>query len=485
MCLNRNKNMKKRTKIIATIGPSSNTEKKIRDLINAGMNIARLNFSHGNHISHGELIKKIRKVAKEMNTHVGIMLDTKGPEIRLYDFADGSVLFEKGDIFKIYPKNIVGTKDSFGLTYQNLVNEINVRDIIKIDDGEFVCRVIEINKEEQSITCKAINTHLVKSRKGVNIPNIHLNFDYISPADYQDIVFGCNQEVDFISASFVRCKEDVEALKQLVHANTKFEIPIIAKVENREGIKKIDEIIEAADGIMVARGDMGVEIDVSLVPFIQSEIIAKCRKLGKPVIVATQMLNSMQENLVPTRAEVSDVTQAIMQGCDCVMLSGESASGKYPVESVKMQTRIAKTSEKHLNYRDLAMEAFLTSDSSRNDAMMNSIASSAFLTKAKLIVCFNCDGIGATRLAKARSHTPILVITDSVHVARRLSIVWGVMAQVEKTINIRKIKLIELDSLAQRYAKENGARVGDQIIVCASVDEDDSDLDVLRIIEVA
>lgn len=476
--------IKKKTKIIATIGPASSSDSKLEQMINGGMNITRLNLSHGDHASHGERIQQIRRIAENLNEHVGIMVDTKGPEIRLHDFEDKGVLFERNDVFKIMMDRVIGNHEAFSLTYSDLIYKIKENDIIKIDDGEFEARVIGINLEERFLLMKAINSHFVKSRKGVNIPNVHLDFDYISPADEKDLAFACQTDVDFIAASFVRSADDILKLRDVLKQHDHEKMLIIAKIENKDGIQNIDEILRVADGIMVARGDMGVEIDVSMVPFVQQQIIQKCRMVGKPVIVATQMLNSMQENLIPTRAEVSDVTLAITQGCDAVMLSGESASGKYPVESVKMQTRIAKTSEKYLDYVVLHNEAFASSSDTLNDAMMNSIASSAITYKAKVIVSFNRNGNATMRLAKGRAIAPILMMTDSVHVARRMSLIWGVKARVEKAISLKRLNLQQIDQLARKYALEEGYKEKDRIIVCGSIETDfDENLDVMRVLE--
>ena len=474
----------KKTKIIATLGPASGTDEIVEQLILNGMNVARLNFSHGDHESHKERIDQVRKVSTRLGRHVGIMLDTKGPEVRLHDMENKGVQFNKNDTFIITTKKVLGNHERFSLSYKGLINCIAKNDIIKIDDGEFVCRVTGVNLEKKEIYCIAINSHFVKSRKGVNLPDIKLSLPYISKADEEDIRFGCDQDVDFIAASFVRTKKDILAIKTLTAKFGKPNLPIIAKIENKEGIDHLDDILSACEGIMVARGDMGVEVDVCEVPFIQEAIIEKCRLVGKPVIVATQMLNSMQTNLVPTRAEVSDVSLAITQGCDCVMLSGESASGKYPVESVAMQTRIAIETERHLDYPKLAINALASSNKTMNDALMNSIATTAILTGAKVIISLNWDGNGTTRLAKARTICPILMITDSVHVARRLSIVWGVVPRVEKVISLKKLSHNDVDKLARLFASKYNCVPGDKVVVCGSVDGEDDELDLMRIIEI-
>ena len=476
--------LRKKTKIIATIGPASNNDEVLEKMILGGMNIARLNFSHGDHKSHGELIDLIRRVASKTGRHIGIMLDTKGPEIRLGDFVEKGVEIEKDDEFIITTEKVLGTKSKFSISFASIIDEVSVDDILKIDDGEFICKVKAVDIVKRELLAVALNSHFVKSRKGVNIPGVKLSLPYLSEADIADITFGCEADVDFIAASFVRNKNDIHDLRGILSKNNRPNLPIIAKIENKEGIKNLNEILAVCDGIMVARGDMGVEINVSEVPFIQKEIIEKCRLLGKPVIVATQMLNSMQTNLIPTRAEVSDVSLAIAQGCDCVMLSGESASGKYPVESVEMQTEIAIQTEKHLDHKLLASQSIASSDKTLSDAMMNAIATTAYLAEAKLIVCLNCDGLGVQNLAKARPSCSILCITDSVHVARRISIICGVVPRVEKNIPIKRLSHDKIDLLARTFAAEFKSKKGDKVVVVGSVEREEGNFDLMRVIEI-
>ena len=337
------KERKKKTRIVCTIGPASEDEKMLRKLILAGMNVMRLNFSHGDFEEHGGRIKTARKLGKELSKNIAILLDTKGPEIRTGNFVGGQTEFKKGQVSVITTEDIEGTSDRFTITYKELYKDVKPGGFILVNDGQVELLVDHVEGED--IVCVCANDGIVKNKRGINVPGIKLGFDYLSEKDIADITFGCEQGVNFIAASFVRRAQDVLDVKKLLIENGHPEIQIIAKIENSEGVENMDEILKVADGIMVARGDLGVEVPAEDVPLIQKEIIKKCRAVGKVVITATQMLDSMQENPRPTRAEVSDVANAIFDGTDAIMLSGESAQGKYPEEAVMTMTKIALKTE--------------------------------------------------------------------------------------------------------------------------------------------
>ena len=328
-------NISKKTKIVATIGPVTNTLEKVRELIDAGMNVMRINFSHGTYETHKTIIDISKKLIEE-HIYIPIMLDTAGPEIRCHFFEDGKVEIVKDSIVTINMKEVLGTATEFSVNYPKLVDDILVGDMIKIDDGKLRLDVIEVDREKRLIKVKAFNTHVISNRKGINIPGERMTLPALSERDKKDIKFGIENGIDMIAASFTRCAADVIQLKNYLAELGAPEIPIIAKIENKQGVDNIKEILEVADGIMVARGDMGVDIPPEVVPVMQSDIILECRKVGKPVIVATQMLDSMQTNPLPTRAEVSDVATAIKEGADAVMLSAKRL-WFISVESAAMQ----------------------------------------------------------------------------------------------------------------------------------------------------
>lgn len=405
--------VRKKTKIVCTIGPASDNKETLEKLIDAGMNVMRLNFSHGEYKDHLAKINILREIEAERNIIVPIMLDTKGPEIRCHLFENDGVKVERDSIIRISMKEVLGTKEKFSTTHEGLYDDVKVGDHIKIDDGNLNLIIIEKDEENRELVCKAINTHFIKNRKGINAPFARLSMPFISSRDEADLKFGCENDVDCIAASFTRRAQDIIDIKAVLSKFGKPNMPVIAKIENPEGVENIEEILDVCDGVMVARGDLGVEIPPEQVPVIQKEIVTKCRIKGKPVITATQMLDSMQTHPTPTRAEVSDVANAISEGTDCVMLSAESASGDYPVEATSMQAKIAKTMERYLNYERLAQEAFDTSEKNNSDAISNSVANTALLIDARLIVCFSESGSTARRISKSRPICPILAVSNN------------------------------------------------------------------------
>lgn len=454
----RDKRLRK-TKIICTIGPASEKKEIMSKLVCEGMNVMRLNFSHGNHREHLEKINTLLEINKETKNNVAILLDTKGPEIRTGDFKDGKVIFEKGQKVRICTEDIEGTSEKFTITYKDLYKDVKPGGYILVNDGQLELLIEAI--EGSDIVCTCVNGGEVKNRRGINVPGIKLNFEYLSPKDIEDITFGCKQPFDFIAASFARRAQDIIEIKKLLIENGRSDIQIIAKIENSEGLENIDEIIEIADGIMIARGDLGVEVPAEHVPLIQKSIIKKCKEKGKLVITATQMLESMQENPRPTRAEVSDVANAIFDGTDAIMLSGESASGKYPEEAVKFMNKIAMETEKNLDYTDLHRQAIETATNDSSEAICMSVAEIATKFNVAAIIAFTKTGFTARRMSRYRPEAPIIAATPSKDTVKALAINWGVKPVISKTLESRG-SMIEYANI---IAREQGAQSGDMILV--------------------
>ncbi|MDY0214224.1 MAG: pyruvate kinase [Bacilli bacterium] len=473
-------NISKKTKIVATIGPASNTLPTVEALIDAGINVMRVNFSHGNYESHQKIID-ISKALMQKHIYVPIMLDTAGPEIRCRFFEGGNAEIIKDSEVRIHMENIVGNATDFSVNYENLIHDIKVGDAIKIDDGKLRLDVVSIDKKAKVITTKAFNTHIVKDRKGVNIPTARLKLPSLSEKDKEDIAFGVKAGVNIVAASFTRTKNDMVTIKDYLRELGGSNIQLFAKIENMEGVENIKEILEVADGIMIARGDMGVEIAPELVPVMQSDLILECRKLGKPVIVATQMLDSMQLNPLPTRAEVSDVATAIKEGADAVMLSAETASGLYPVESAAMQQRIAITMEQFLPYTQLANFGYNYSKKERNDAIATSVASTANLIDAKAIVCFSETGNSAIRISKSRPKCPIVMITSSVDAGMKVAPYFGIFSIVVKKLP----QLIEdMEAFSLIKMRQLGLAAKDNIIITGGTPTGTGTTNFLRIVAV-
>ncbi len=455
------KERKKKTRVVCTIGPASENEKMLRKLILAGMNVMRLNFSHGDFEEHGGRIVTVRKLSKELSKNIAILLDTKGPEIRTGDFVGGKTEFKKGQVVTICQEDIEGTSDRFTITYKELYRDVKPGGFILVNDGQVELLVDHV--EGTDIVCVCANDGIVKNKRGINVPGIKLGFDYLSPKDTADITFGCEQGVNFIAASFVRRAQDVLDVKKLLIENGHPEIQIIAKIENSEGVENMDEILKVADGIMVARGDLGVEVPAEDVPLIQKELIKKCRATGKVVITATQMLDSMQENPRPTRAEVSDVANAIFDGTDAIMLSGESAQGKYPEEAVMTMTKIALKTEETLDYSSLLRKAIRTAPEDPSEAICMSVAEIASKFKVSAIVVYTESGSTAKRVSRYRPESMIIAATPYEPVTRSLALNWGVKGVVCKQMTDRASQL----EYAQILAKENGVEPGEQILITA------------------
>ena len=413
----------RKTKIICTIGPACENEETLTEMCRAGMNVARLNFSHGTHEDHLSKIRLIRSVREKLDLPIAIMLDTKGPEYRIKTFENGRISLKDGDTFILTSDDIVGNETRVSVTYSNLTNELHPDDTVLINNGLVVLKVREI--AGNNVVCSVIAGGELSNRKSMNFPGKVLKQDFLSEQDRKDILFGIENDVDFIAASFVSCKEDVQAIRTLLDENGGKEIDIIAKIENRSGVDKIDEICEIADGIMVARGDLGVEIPFMEVPAIQKYLIKKCRMLGKRVITATEMLESMIQNPRPTRAEISDVANAVYDGSSAIMLSGETAAGKFPVQAVKVMAETAGFTEQGINYA----ERFHNSEfriKNNLDAISHSTCAMAMDVHAKAIVVNSISGRTARMVSRFRCPIDIIGTTTREKAWRKLNLSWGV-----------------------------------------------------------
>ncbi len=416
--------MKKKTKIICTVGPSSSTPEQLKALIANGMNIARLNFSHGTHEEQLEKIKTIKKVREELGVPVALLLDTKGPEIRTKLLEnDEKVELEAGQTFTLTIRDIIGNKEIVSVTYDQIVEDVKAGNRILIDDGLIELLVKEVTATD--VICEVVNGGSLGNRKGVNIPSVNINLPGITEKDREDIIFGIENGVDFIAASFVRNAQAVRDIRAILDEYNA-DIQIISKIENEEGIDNIDEIIKESDGIMVARGDLGVEVPVESVPKMQKAIIKKCNDAYKPVITATQMLDSMIRNPRPTRAEVTDVANAIYDGTDAIMLSGETAMGKYPVEAVRMMANIARETEENLDYDYFIDEKQHHRSRGISSAICYSSVATAHTLQSKAIVASSMSGYTTRMLSKFKPEASIVGLSPNEAALRRMQIYWGV-----------------------------------------------------------
>lgn len=465
-----------KTKLIATLGPSSDNYQTIKQMIDNGLDLVRINMSHGTYKEHQSKIEIIEQLRKEGHL-VAIMMDLKGPKIRCGTFENDGVDFHKGDITRIVKDEILGNKERFSISYKELYNDVNVGDKFTFDDGVLSFKVIG-KEDNQVLVCEALNDHFLKSRKGLNAPYIKLMNDYISDVDEKDIEFACSMPINYIAASFVRRKQDVIEIRNLLAKHNREDIRIVSKIENPEGVENIDEILKVSNAIMVARGDLGVEVELQDVPQIQKELIKKCNIAGKPVIVATHMLESMQNNPRPTRAEVSDVFNAIFDGADAIMLSGESASGKYPVEALKIQNDIAIKAEEILDYEKLANDFYESSNKSQGDAIGISVSKSILMLDAKLVVVISSSFTAIRKLAKFKFKVPIIAIINNKDLAMDLN---GLYYGIDAYYNSRKIENKEKYALS--IAKKHGVKKGESIIF-VGVDEDTKKANMMKIMQV-
>ncbi|MGY3777618.1 pyruvate kinase [Isobaculum melis] len=455
----------KKTKIVCTIGPASETVEKLVNLIEAGMNVARLNFSHGDFEEHGARIKNIREASAITGKMVAILLDTKGPEIRTNNMKDGIVELTTDDVVRISMTEVEGTKEKFSVTYPDLINDVQPGTHILLDDGLIDLVVTDLDHANGEIVTVVKNSGILKNKKGVNVPNVSINLPGITEKDAADIRFGIEQGVDYIAPSFVRRASDVLEVTKILEENNATHIQLIPKIENQEGVDKIDEILKVSDGLMVARGDLGVEIPTQDVPIVQKALIRKCNALGKPVITATQMLDSMQKNPRPTRAEASDVANAIFDGTDAIMLSGETAAGDYPVEAVQTMTSIAlRTEEALVNQDSFTLKAY--KDTDMTEAIGQSVGHTARNLGIQTIVAATESGHTARMISKYRPKSHIVAITFSEQQMRGLALSWGVYPQVAE----KPASTDDMFNLATRVSQESGfAKEGDLIIITAGV----------------
>lgn len=454
-----------KTKMIFTIGPSSDNEEILTEFIKIGMNVARLNFSHGTHETHKDKIELIKKIRTNLNTPTAIMLDIKGPKIRTHNFINDGVELEAGQNFTfICDKEILGNNKSCSITYEELYKDVNIGGTILIDDGLLSFEIIDI--QDKNIICRVLNDGIIKNHKGVNVPNVSINLPSVTEKDKDDLIFGCKMEVDFIAASFVRKASDVLEIRDLLNSNNGKNIQIIAKIESQEGVNNIDPILSVADGIMVARGDMGVEIPIERVPIIQKNIIKKCNEAGKIVITATQMLDSMIRNSLPTRAEACDICNAIFDGTDAIMLSGESASGLYPIEAARTMSKIAKETEAHLDYNYLNQRLKEPAMYDFAEAISYSTCRTSNVLNAKAIVAATNSGSTAKLVSKYKPKCPIIAITPHSDVMRGLSLNFGVLPVLCQQFATTDDILTEAKTVVKSL---NIAQEGDDIIVAAGM----------------
>ncbi|MBQ9899753.1 MAG: pyruvate kinase [Acholeplasmatales bacterium] len=451
----------RKTKIICTLGPACDNDELLKEMIKNGLDCARLNFSHGTHEEQKVRMDRVKKIRQELGVPLPILLDTKGPEIRVRLFKDGKVELKKGQEFTFSSDfDLVGDETKVGLTYPDLAKYVNKPGIVILaDDGKMSFETVRI--EGKDIVTKVLNDGTLSNRKSINIPNVVVDMPYVSEADRKDIIFGIQECVDYIAASFVRRKEDVYEIRKLLDKyDTSGKIRIISKIENTEGIEKMDEIIEASDGIMVARGDMGVEVSFKCLPPIQKELIRKCYESGKLVVTATQMLDSMQQNPRPTRAEVSDVANAIFDGTTAIMLSGESAAGKYPLESVSAMRDIADYTETNIDYK----KKFFDTDLDLGDDFLSAICNAAVLTAyqvdAKAIICVTNHGQTAFKISAYRPNCPIIAITVNEKSCRQLNLAWNVFpVYAEKKNTIDELFQYAIDKALETKIVNHGDKV--------------------------
>lgn len=455
--------MIRKTKIVCTLGPACSDEKTVTQMCLAGMNVARLNFSHNTHTDHQKRIETVKKVREKLNLPIAIMLDTKGPEYRIKTFENGKINLCEGDRFTFTADEIEGNEKKVSVNYKDLPNDLSAGDKILLNNGLLSFEVISTTKTD--VNCKVLVGGELSDRKSMSFPNKTLKQIYLSEQDKQDILFGIQHDIDFIACSFVSCKQDLLDVKKFLKENNADGIGIIAKIENRSGVDNIEEICEVCDGIMIARGDMGVEIPFEELPAIQKQLITKCRLLGKRVITATEMLESMIYNARPTRAEISDVANAVYDGTSAIMLSGETAAGKYPVLAVETMARIAENTEANIHYE----KRFLTREfkiKNTVDAISHSTCGMAIDIDAKAIAVCSISGITARMVSRFRPGVPILGITTNEKTWRRLSLSWGVTPVICENYNSTDVLFYNAAKLTKEIL---GLNNGDKIVMTGGV----------------
>ncbi|MEG1449066.1 MAG: pyruvate kinase, partial [Oscillospiraceae bacterium] len=454
----------KKTKIICTLGPSTSTEEIIKELIVSGMNVARFNFSHGTHKEHLEKYKIVETVRREMNVPIATLLDTKGPEVRLKKFENQKATIKTNDIFILTTEDVLGNEKRAAVTYSDLPKDVKTGNIILLDDGLIELEVQKIIGND--IHCLVINGGVVKDNKGVNIPDVKLSLPFISEQDKKDILFGIETGFDFVAASFVSCADDVKEMRTLLDENGGSDIKIIAKIENSEGVKNVGSILSVADGVMIARGDMGVEIPQQNLPAIQKHIIKIGYEMGKIVITATQMLESMINNPRPTRAETSDIANAIYDGTSAIMLSGETAAGKYPVDAVRTMATIAKETEKDIDYKNRFYKRDNTEGVDITNAISHATCTTAYDLDASAIVTVTRSGHTARMVSKYRPAKPIIGCSYDERVYRQMALSWGVIP-VHCDFHDNTDELFDF---AVKHAENCGvAKSGELVVITAGV----------------
>ncbi len=453
----------RKTKIICTLGPSTDKGDVLRELIANGMNVARFNFSHGSYEEHGGRLANLKALREELGKPVAALLDTKGPEIRLKEFKNGVEMLEAGQTFTLTTREVEGTKEICSVTYKDLPHDVHEGGTIMLDDGLIMLRIEKVT--DTDITCTVLNSGKIKTKKGVNVPGVHLSMPYLSQKDREDIIFGIQNGFDFIAASFVRTAQDVYDIRNLLNEYDS-NIRIIAKIENREGVNNIDSILSAADAVMVARGDLGVEIDFTELPGIQKNVIDRSFSFGKPIVTATQMLDSMMVNPRPTRAEISDVANAIYDGTSAIMLSGETAAGAYPVEALKTMSAIAERTENEPHYRDERFKDAAHGQISVSDATAHAACLTARDVNAAAIVTVSESGNTARLLSKYRPTQPIIACVMNEQVQRQLSLSWGITSLLMGPAKSTD----ELIEMSTALAEKNGyLHNGELAVVTAGV----------------
>ena len=469
----------RKTKIICTIGPSSESEEKLRELMLAGMNVARFNFSHGTHEEHKKKFDRVIKVSNELGLPVATLLDTKGPEIRLKDIEGGKTELVSGQKFILTTEEILGTNEKVSISYKNLVNDISVGTTILIDDGliEMVVDAIE----DTDILCTVINGGPISNHKGVNVPGAELSMPYISDVDRSDIMFGCDMGFDFIAGSFVRCREGILEVRKILDEHGSH-MKIIAKIESMQGIRNLEDILTVSDGIMVARGDLGVEIPMEEVPVVQKQMIKMAEAQGKHVITATQMLESMIKNPRPTRAETTDIANAIYDGTTAIMLSGETAAGAYPVEAVRTMARIAERSEQDIDYNGRMKRREHIDNFDVTTAISHATCTTAMDLKAAAIITVTISGFTAGMISRYKPSCPIIACSVSPRICRQLSLSWG----VTPIWIARENTTDDLFDVAVHAAEEAGyIKKGDKVVLTAGMPLGVSGkTNMLRVVEV-
>ena len=449
-----------KTKIVCTIGPATNNQRMIEQMIISGMNVARINFSHGTHEDHKKTIEYIKAAREKLHRPVAIMLDTKGPEIRIGKFECGSAELKTGDTFTLTSRDVIGNETVVSQSYRDLPSQLEVGCDVLLDDGSIPLKVIECT--DTDVICKVVEGGVIKNGKGVNIPNVHLEMEHLSERDKADILFGLENDVDFIAASFVRCAEDVKNMRKFIDYHGGHTVRIISKIENNEGVENFSEILKLSDGIMVARGDMGVEIPFEKLPGLQKRFILECYRSGKMVITATQMLESMIEHPNPTRAEITDVANAVFDGTSAVMLSGETAVGKYPLRAIEVMAKVAHQAERDVFDLKGFDENYIIDYSDTTNAMCDAACTTARDLQAKAIVALTMTGRSARRMSKFRPSTPIVAATPSVKTYNQLALSWGVYP-------VLALSQPDFDRLLQHAidcAKQiDLVSVGDQVVI--------------------